>query len=365
MTAVAIAAGGGGDAITASALAGALPELDIAAVMSWSWDRLMMDPTPGPRTAADFVGLVDRGGVCEVPQTARLSGPGRSTLPQLARHIPQPLLLIDASGGVVGLADQMRAAAGAFGADRLVIVDVGGDIVAKGDEGNLRSPLADAVTLAAAMRTELPVRVLVAGTGLDGELTSDEVIARLAFFDAKLCRHLRGADYSALQEIWAWHPSEANGLLAVAAAGFRGRAETQRGAVIEVTDAAVDVHDVPADALARSTLAAAISETKRFADIEHVLRRCRGYSDVDVERDKLARRDAARVPTVGPVAEIDRYAVKAAERGIDALTVRRVSELIGAIDPDSAAALRRILERRRLSNFRPPLYTCRVWNPIL
>ncbi|PPJ34070.1 hypothetical protein C5E45_03345 [Nocardia nova] len=364
MTAVAVAAGGGGDAITASALAGALPDLDIAAVMSWSWDRLMMDPVPGPRTAADFVGLLDRGGVSEVSETARLIGPGRSTLPQLARHVPQPLLLIDASAGVVGLAEQMRAAAGAFGADRLVIVDVGGDIVAEGNEANLRSPLADAVTLAAAVRTGLPVRVLVAGIGLDGELTSDEVIARLALLDAKPRVRLRSTDYSALQEVWAWHPSEANGLLAVATAGFRGRVETQRGAVIEVTDSAVDVHEVPADALARSTLAAAISQTTRFADIERVLRHRRGYSDVDIERDKLANRDRVRVPTVGPVAEIDRYAVEAAERGIDALTVRRVSELIGVIDPDSAAALRRSLERLRPSNFRPPLYVCRALNSV-
>ncbi|MFE3059178.1 DUF1152 domain-containing protein [Nocardia sp. NPDC059239] len=53
-TAIAIAAGGGGDAITAAMLAAAMAELGIAAIMSYSWDRFMIDPAPGPRERADF-----------------------------------------------------------------------------------------------------------------------------------------------------------------------------------------------------------------------------------------------------------------------------------------------------------------------
>ncbi|MFF0487490.1 DUF1152 domain-containing protein [Nocardia sp. NPDC004068] len=363
MTAIAIAAGGGGDAITAAALAAARPDMQIAAIMTWSWDRLMVDPTPGPRAVADFSGLADLGGVWEVRADARLRGDGRSTLPRLARHVRLPILLADATAGVVGLAAHMRCATTAFGAGRLVVVDVGGDILATGDEAGLRSPLADSVALAAAVRTGLPVQVLVTGIGLDGELTSAEAADRLATLEAKPFGRLVASDFAALQEVWMWHPSEANGLLAAAAAGFRGRVGTQRGVIVEVGDASVDVHDVPADALAKSTLARAVADTATFDEIERVLRKRRGYSDVDIERQRLTNRPPTRTPTVETVAMIDGYVADADRRGLDALTLRRVSELVGATDTRSAEALREILRQHRPRNFRPPLYECRLPRP--
>ncbi|MFE3257956.1 DUF1152 domain-containing protein [Nocardia sp. NPDC059091] len=151
-TAIAIAAGGGGDAITAAMLAAAMPELGIAAIMSYSWDWFMIDPAPGPRERADFEGLIDRGGVAEVPETAALLR-GTSTLPRLAGCISYPLVLLDAAGGATAMADLMRCAAITFDADELVMVDVGGDIIAEGHESGLRSPLADSLALAAAVRT--------------------------------------------------------------------------------------------------------------------------------------------------------------------------------------------------------------------
>ncbi|MEU6564093.1 DUF1152 domain-containing protein [Nocardia nova] len=146
MTAIAIAAGGGGDAVTAAMLAPALPELGIRAVMSYSWDRFMIDPAPGPRTAGEFEGLIDRGGVMEIPVSASLRS-GRSTLPRLAGYLNQPLLLLDPSGGASGMAETVTCAAKAFAAREVMVVDVGGDILAEGHEVSLRTPLADSLAL--------------------------------------------------------------------------------------------------------------------------------------------------------------------------------------------------------------------------
>jgi hypothetical protein len=55
-----IAAGGGGDAITGSVVFGPLGLAEPSAVMTYSWDRLMIDPLPGPRVAKDFTGLRHR-----------------------------------------------------------------------------------------------------------------------------------------------------------------------------------------------------------------------------------------------------------------------------------------------------------------
>jgi len=64
-----------------------------------------------------------------------------------------------------------------------VLTDVGGDVLAHGDEAGLLSPLADAVCLAAAPAlADAGVGVLLAlfGAGCDGELTADEVLERVA-----------------------------------------------------------------------------------------------------------------------------------------------------------------------------------------
>jgi hypothetical protein len=62
----------------------------------------------------------------------------------------------------------------------VVLLDVGGDVLAHGDEPGLASPLADATVLAAAPRMATPVLGVVFGTGCDGELTPGEVAERLA-----------------------------------------------------------------------------------------------------------------------------------------------------------------------------------------
>jgi hypothetical protein len=43
----------------------------------------------------------------------------------------------------------------------------------------MKSPLADAVTLAACCQVNAPIRLLVAGPGLDGELPLDELRSML------------------------------------------------------------------------------------------------------------------------------------------------------------------------------------------
>lgn len=59
------------------------------------------------------------------------------------------------------------------------LLDVGGDILARGDEPTLQSPFADALTLAACCQVNAPIRLLVAGPGLDGELPLDDLHGKL------------------------------------------------------------------------------------------------------------------------------------------------------------------------------------------
>ena len=64
-----------------------------------------------------------------------------------------------------------------LGADLVIGVDVGGDVLAQGDEPGLMSPLADAVMTAALyyVDKEIPTVMGLFGYGSDGELTQDEL----------------------------------------------------------------------------------------------------------------------------------------------------------------------------------------------
>ncbi|QVI20104.1 DUF1152 domain-containing protein [Nocardia tengchongensis] len=357
-TAIAIAAGGGGDAITAAVLAAAMPELRINAIMSFSWDRFMIDPTPGPRIRTDFEGWVDRGGVAEITSRSRLRT-GHSTLPSLSVRIGLPLLLLEADQGAVGLARTITLAANEFGADQLVVVDVGGDILAEGHEPELRTPLADSLTLAAAVQTGIDTRVLVAALGLDGELSPIELRPRLDRLNAFVLRELGAADVMPFDDVWTWHPSEASGMLATAAKGWRGAVETQRNALIHISGDASLVYEVDAPKLADTSLAASVATTTSLDQAEQVLRECRsGLSELDIERRRAAGEHAkALTPTLKSLRIVDDYAAQARGRGADALTIRRVAELLSAIDPSAGDILRRLLARHRPDQFRPPLYT--------
>ncbi len=332
--------------------------------MSYSWDRFMIDPAPGPRCPADFEGLTDRDGVAIVTPSATLRN-GMSTLPRLSTCIELPLVLLDAEGGATGMAALMTRAAKAFDADELLVVDVGGDILAKGREPGLNSPLADSLALAAAFESGLPTRVLVAGPAVDGELSIVEVLARLDDLHGHEVGHLTADDVAPYHGIWSWHPSEATALLATAAGGWRGVVETQRRSLIQLSDIVPRVFEVEAPALLETSLAAGLVSTESFEEAEQLLRDRRGgRSELDIERRRSVE-DRSKVvePSVESLEIIDRQVEATLARGVDALTLRRVAEMVSAVDPATTSALRRLLAEHRGNNFRPPIYILRAGNP--
>lgn len=357
---LAIAAGGGGDAITAAVLARALHFEPV--VMTYSWDRLIVDPLPGPRIVAEFQGLrLLAPYVFEVLPESTLTAPGNSTLPRLAGELPARLLLLDPSEGAAGMTKQIRAAADHFNADELAVIDVGGDAVSEGTEDSLRSPIADFLALAAATSTGYPVRLLTTGIALDGELSIDEVTARLEMLDAEHITTLTATDFTDVRELFEWHPSEGNGLLAAAAMGARGMVETRdHGGGVELTDVSTRVYAVDGRRAVDASKAAQFIDTQSLDDVEAKTREFHGTSEIDYERDKAKRRDGqpAKHPTADNLAELDHYAADAASRGVDYLSVRRAAELLGATDPTSVEQLRVLLRRKRPASYWPPLYRC-------
>ncbi|MBV8431641.1 MAG: DUF1152 domain-containing protein [Solirubrobacterales bacterium] len=182
-----IGMGGGGDVVGALATAELARRYDGATPMvgGLAWERRPIDPEPGPRRM-DEIEDAD-----EIAPGILLAGPttrvrGRDVYfaeSRMAEFLGQPTLLVDISGGPAAIAAGLAEASQQLGADLVVFVDVGGDVLAQGDEPGLRSPMCDALMLAAAARLgRLGHNVLGAlfGVGCDAELTPSEVLSRLA-----------------------------------------------------------------------------------------------------------------------------------------------------------------------------------------
>lgn len=332
MTDLLIAAGGGGDPIgTALVHAGRRAAAD-AVVLTYGWERPSVDPLPGPLAGHDFTGLEH--GTLPVPvitTDTQPVAPRGSTLPRLAGHLPVQLALLDPHKGVEDLAGQIERTAHALGTDHISVVDMGGDILAHGDEPTLASPLLDALVLAACHLANVDTTVHVAGPGLDGEIPETTLLPRLTGNGAALGPAL--PPWTA--DVLRWHPSEASTLLAAAAAGLRGPCLTRSGP-LPLTDHSSRVWNLPlAQALDHNPLAQGLAESRpdSLAGARDISLKLYGFDEVEREHRQSRRRPTtrARIDAATFVAELDTWlhAQRATNPTTHYATVRCVVESLG------------------------------------
>lgn len=131
--------------------------------------------------------------------------------------------MLDPHHGAEGITRQLEELIRHLDPESIDLLDVGGDIRAQGDEPTLKSPLADALTLAAACQVNAPIRLLVAGPGLDGELSPDGLRPMLG----PVAHTLTAKDVELISTVLEWHPSEATAMLAATARGIRAPARSE------------------------------------------------------------------------------------------------------------------------------------------
>jgi hypothetical protein len=293
-----IGMGGGGDVVGALATAevARLYENAEPVLGGLTWERRPIDPVPGPRTVSEIEGAEELApGILLAGADTRVRG--RDVVfaeSRMAEFLNQPTVLIDPDAGPAAVADGLAEAIAALKCDLLVLVDVGGDVIANGDEPGLRSPLCDAVMLAAGGRLSTsgqPVLLGVFGIGCDAELTPDEVLARLATVAAAggLCgaRGLTGAVADRLEAAMQLVRTEAS---AQAVRAFRGASglTTIRGGTrtLELSPVAaltfyLDV-DIAINAVGR--LAQAVADAASLEEANDALHELGVSTELDYER---------------------------------------------------------------------------------
>ena len=335
-------------------------------VASFAWERKRHDPRLGPRTPADFEQLESV--VAQrwrVMPTSRLRE-GHSFLPRVAEDTGAHVYVLDPSLGAVGLRRQLRCLSDAIDACAVIVVDVGGDVIARGDEPGLRSPTADGAVLAA-LPSDLPATVAVLGAGLDGEI-SDGEFAQATRNARRLgvltCDRVTVDAAKTILPLLAWHPSEMAGLACLAALGETGQAEVRggTGASVRLSRRSATIYSFEANwCRARSEIAQALEPTRSLAEMYQAVIDITGRSELDDERRALEGLALCRDEWLDSAA-LDRleqslleYSEAAVRRGIVLLTMRRVSEILG-LSAKPARQLLSFLERRHPSRVRPPVW---------
>ena len=290
--------GGGGDVVGALATAEAARLYHGASpvVGGVAWERQPIDPQPGPRAVAEIEGgrplaplVLAASAETRVRSSGVLFGESR-----MAGLLGAETALVDVTGSPAALADSITLAAEALACDLVVFVDVGGDVLAHGDEPGLGSPLCDALMLAAAVRIQragrLPVLAGVFGIGCDGELTVSEVNARIADVaragGAAGSRGITPAVADRLDDAVSVVPTEASAMALRAYRGEVGRVEIRGGRrTVELTPAAAGTVYLDAAVAYNATavLARAVDGAESLQDANEALRAMGVRTELDWE----------------------------------------------------------------------------------
>jgi hypothetical protein len=266
-----------------------------AVVGGVTWERRVVDPVPGPRRLDEVEGAerLNEAVALARPQTR---GPGGFAFAEsrLAGVLGEPTVLVDPNPGPAAVGAAVAAAARALGCDLVVLIDVGGDALAHGDEPGLASPLCDAVMLAAARAVEAGgVRAVagVFGAGCDGELTVDEVMERVAevagaggWLGAWGLTPEVAARLDAAVEVV---PTEASAMALRCARGAHGEAEIRGGlrtARLSPVGATTMYLDPTAAIASAARLARAVEGARDLADAQGRLNALGVRTELDLER---------------------------------------------------------------------------------
>ena len=328
-----VAAGGGGDALASLLLSRRLVSANHPiVVVSYSWDRRLLDPRPGPRSAADFDEANQLSPLnLEVTANSRLRAGGLSTLGLLAKTTSARFVLLDPFSGATGMRKQLVQLVESLSFESAILVDVGGDVLATGAEAELRSPLADSLSLAALADFPVPVQVAVAGPGLDGELSTSYARSRCVALGGSLTFRLADRDiapwYSALAQL----PTEATTLLAAAALGTTGRAEIRDDTdTVAIGNDSADVYLLSAsNALVGNQLAQNLVSSHSLAEAEAAAISICGRSELSYERQKAEKLRSMTAPSAKEMRRrLEDYWIASVGRGVTLATFRRLAEVM-------------------------------------
>jgi hypothetical protein len=296
--AILIGIGGGGDIV------GTIPTADLLEMFGVEclfgglpWERSVFDPVPGPRTFEETKNVRKLNDVVWYANKDSVTNTGvRFAESGFSEVYGQETLLIGINSGPKAIARGILDAARKLGADLVIGIDVGGDVVAQGNEPGLMSPLADSIMTAAFARleAEIPSIIGLFGFGSDGELTQKELESsmKLILQEGGVLGSW-GVTHDALkklEEVIAVVLTEASRLPTLYAKGEFQETTIRSGTRnVSLSMASTVTFYISPKVLYEkfSKLARCVSNCTSLEEANDALHSMNIYTELDIERDKL------------------------------------------------------------------------------
>jgi len=296
--------GGGGDIVGTLPTAQYLEAHDVETIKGGiTWERSVMDSSPGPRKIEEIKN-------CEqISDTTALANPETETRngiklteSSVSGVLDQETFLLDLNKGVKGAVRGLEEASEELDIDFIVGVDVGGDVLGRGDEEGLQSMLSDSMTLSALKEIDLPTVLGVLGFGVDGELSLDNLMknsAEIASADGFLgARGIHPSDLEVMRKAVENTATECSELALDAAEGGYGDIEIRDGrreVNISLLSAVTFYFDLETVVQEVNNIALAILDTESIYEAHEILVEEGIPTELKYERSiKNKRRDEER-----------------------------------------------------------------------
>ncbi len=280
--------GGGGDIVSTIPVANLLRRFGIRVYHgSVVWDRIVLDPKPGPRSLEELENIEIVNDTVAFANSKTITSYGITPNVARAAALLGRTVAIDISKGVARLSDGLKDFAEREGISLIVGVDAGGDAISVGFESGVKSPLADAVCVAALKNVGGVVAVF--GFGSDGELRLEELMLNMSEI-MKLggflgCTSMSRQDYEQMKEITKYVVTEASSIPLMAFEGEFGVKKIRRSRTVVITPLCTLTFYFRAESVFEINQAAKIVE--RAANIEEaniLLNRAGVLTELDYER---------------------------------------------------------------------------------
>ncbi len=292
-----IGIGGGGDIVGTIPTADLLEMFGVECVYGGlSWERSVFDPVPGPRAYDEIKNVRKCNEVVWFANKESTTKDGvRFAESGFSEVLGEETLLIGIHLGPEAIAEGILDAARKLGADLVIGVDVGGDVIARGDEPGLMSPLADSIMLAAFAMLEERITSIIGlfGFGSDGELTQGELESsmRLVLREGGVLGSwgITHEALTTLEKVIAVVPTEASRLPVLYAKGeFEDTAIRSGTRNVSLSMASTETFYFSPTVLYQSSkLAQCVSGCRSLEEANDCLHCLNIRTELDIERDKL------------------------------------------------------------------------------
>lgn len=294
--------GGGGDVVTAAFIALKLRQSGYKTFIGAApWERFVIDPTPGPISLNEIYNAIKLGKYClEINGDSYAVRNGRKIFFQainVSRAINEPVFICELNKGVSGLYNGLVELTRYLEIDVIMGVDVGGDIIAKGNEKELWSPLADQITLSALYKIDknniCKTIIALASIGSDGELPREYIINRLSLVASK--GGLLGAfgfghqDLKYIRRILSQVVTEAGRAILESITGFKGYKSIRKGSrvvYVDILSSIVFLLDTSV-IYNLSLMADIISESKSIDEANEILLNMGIFTELELEKELM------------------------------------------------------------------------------